>query len=68
MSNFHPLEVVGRGSETQLQVGENLNSIIQRFKGYTVCDILLNSANDLILEMSIFININTFNHWNGKLS
>ena len=25
MSNFHRLEVVGRGSETQLQVGENLN-------------------------------------------
>ena len=25
MSNFHPLEVVGRGSETQLQVGENKN-------------------------------------------
>ena len=25
MSNFHPLEVVGRGSETQLQVCENLN-------------------------------------------
>ena len=25
MSNFHPLEVVDRGSETQLQVGENLN-------------------------------------------
>ena len=24
--NFHALEVVGRGSETQLQVGENLNS------------------------------------------
>ena len=23
MSNFHPLEVMGRGSETQLQVGEN---------------------------------------------
>ena len=23
MSNFHPLEVVCRGSETQLQVGEN---------------------------------------------
>ena len=23
MRNFHPLEVVGRGSETQLQVGEN---------------------------------------------
>ena len=25
--NCHPLEVVGRGSETQLQVGENLNSV-----------------------------------------
>ena len=25
MSLFHPLEVVGRGSATQLQVGENLN-------------------------------------------
>ena len=22
---FHPLEVVGRGGETQLQVGDNLN-------------------------------------------
>ena len=27
MSNFNPPEVVGRGSETQLQVGENLNKI-----------------------------------------
>ena len=27
ISNFHPLEVVGRGSETQLQVDENLNKI-----------------------------------------
>ena len=26
-SNFHPFEVVGRGSDTQLQVGENLNNI-----------------------------------------
>ena len=25
MSNFQPLEVVGRGSETQLPLGENLN-------------------------------------------
>ena len=23
IGHFHPLEVVGRGSETQLQVGEN---------------------------------------------
>ena len=27
MSIFHPLEVVGRGSETQLHVGKNLNKI-----------------------------------------
>ena len=29
--NFHPLEVVGRGSDTQLRVGENLNHLIWRF-------------------------------------
>ena len=34
MTNFHALEVVGRGSETQLQVGENSNYLIKRFKGY----------------------------------
>ena len=28
MVTFHQLEVVGRGSETQLQVGENLNYLI----------------------------------------
>ena len=28
MSNFHPLEVVARGSETQLQRGENVNVIV----------------------------------------
>ena len=27
MSKFHPLEVVGRSSETQLHVGENVNSM-----------------------------------------
>ena len=30
MSNFHPLEVVGRGCETQLRVGENLNQLNHR--------------------------------------
>ena len=29
MNNFHPLEVVCRGSETQLHVGENLNKTQQ---------------------------------------
>ena len=28
MTNFHPLEVVDRGSETQFQVDENLNHSI----------------------------------------
>ena len=32
MSNFNPLEAVGRGSETQLQVGGDLNCLILRFK------------------------------------
>ena len=34
MSNFHPLEVVGRGGETQIQLGENLDKFTQLFKGY----------------------------------
>ena len=33
-SNFHPLEVVGRGSATQPQVGANINEITWREKGY----------------------------------
>ena len=32
MINFHSLEVVGRGSEPQIQVGENLNYITWRAK------------------------------------
>ena len=34
MSNFQPLEVVDRGSETQPQVVENLNKLIRQDKGY----------------------------------
>ena len=34
MSNFYPLEVFGRGSETQLQLGENCHHLIYLFKGY----------------------------------
>ena len=32
LSNFHPLVVVGHGSETQLQVGENANKFTQQEK------------------------------------
>ena len=30
ISNFQPLEVVGRGNETQLEVGEYLNYLFQQ--------------------------------------
>ena len=33
MHNFHPLEVVGRGNETQLQMGENLNKLTEQDEG-----------------------------------
>ena len=38
MSNYHTLEVAGRGSETQLQVGENLkkNYLLYLFKASRV--------------------------------
>ena len=32
MSNFQPLEVVGHGSQTQIQVGENLNLELSTLK------------------------------------
>ena len=28
MSNFHPLEVLGRGSDSKFQVGENLSYLL----------------------------------------
>ena len=39
MSNFHPIEVVGRDSESQLQVGENFylyNLVLQGLTPLTV--------------------------------
>ena len=33
MSDFQPLEVVGRGSQPQLQVAENLNKLTKQDKG-----------------------------------
>ena len=34
MGNFHSLEILGRGSETQFQVSGILNYLIQCFNGY----------------------------------
>ena len=33
MSSFHPLEVVDRGSDPQLKMGENLNKFNEQDKG-----------------------------------
>ena len=38
--NFHPLKVVGRGSETQLQVGEHLSQITSRPQGFNMWPVL----------------------------
>ena len=45
MSNFHPLEVVGRGSETQLQAGGNINKIYLAEKGLTRLNVTTSSLN-----------------------
>ena len=59
MSYFHPLEVVGRGSETQLQVGENLNKNSQRSKGSVT------STADLIAQLSYFEKKNTKKYYDS---
>ena len=45
VSNFHPLEVVGRGSETQLQMGENLNYFISAGLTFLPVYLSLNHVN-----------------------
>ena len=39
MSNFQPLEVVARGSETQPQVIENLKNELGRIRVKTQCNV-----------------------------
>ena len=52
MRKFHPLEVVGSRSETQPQVGKNLNYLIYRFKGGKI----------MILELPVRkVLLNAFN-------
>ena len=45
MSNFHPLEVVGHGSETPLQMGKNLNKFIWQDKDKPLYQIIANMSN-----------------------
>ena len=39
MSNFCPREVAGRGSETQFEVGDNLNFMIELIKWHCYFDV-----------------------------
>ena len=41
MSNFYPLEVVGRNSETQIQVGENLNWVTENNNLHYTCNLII---------------------------
>ena len=56
MSNFRQLEVVGRGSETQLQVSENFSSLYVRYHSYKdtiYAVILLLLSNKDIYRLSV---------------
>ena len=56
MINFHPIEVVDCGSETQLQVDENLNDLILWFKiPITNCELGVP-----LMDRGIIITINVF--------
>ena len=60
MSNFHSFEVVDRGSETQLQVGENENYLMGRKWGTTyrmmtlICQIYNKEINQTTSVNQIF--------------
>ena len=56
MSNFHPLEVVGRGSETQLQVAENCYNAEQQWADeIEKTDVSQFISNRLFLAASIIV-------------
>ena len=56
MSNFHPLEVVGRGSQTQLQVGENCHNAEQKWADeIEKTDVSLFISNRLFLVAIIIV-------------
>ena len=58
MSNFYPLEVVDRGSETQLQVGENIIYLIQRVQ----CSSLLAHLFILNLDHAVYFVLDLDTH------
>ena len=50
MSYFHSLEVVGRGSETQIQVGENIIKITRQANVYVVAPLAAEGYSELLWE------------------
>ena len=59
-ANFQSLEVVDRGSETQLQVAENLNFLAQCSKGWDVLNVNENAClvSILIISQVVFVSFN----------
>ena len=52
MSIFHSLKIVCRGSETQRQVGDNLNYLFERFRPNYFC-IVFQLASDRLIRNSL---------------
>ena len=54
---FNPLEVVGRGSETQLQVGENINKLTERDNGNSCMFSALKMGNSSIEKSPVYLEL-----------
>ena len=57
MGNFHPLEVVGRGSETQLQVGENSKYLIQRLAFKALNYFCINHGDQRVFHLCLSLTL-----------
>ena len=57
MSNFQPLEVVGRGSKTQHPVAENLNNLTLFWLWYITLEYLTLKPQVPIITAVSFLNI-----------
>ena len=56
MRNFHPLEVVGRGSETQLQIGKNLGYFLIRLCNLALKGLIMSqNSGKKMLYVSTFL-------------
>ena len=69
MGNVQPLEVVGRGSKTQLQMAENLNVsfIVQDTKGLGDTHPTLHATSDLSVNTNTLIIVTTWSSIFGMI-